>query len=86
MSGPQATGTRLSGFGAPTDIRTLAGNSKSMGRTLYDAMAGDLNAKRIPIDNLERTASQTIVDAAQRCNVEPPSTMPLPLSTPSASP
>ena len=76
MSGPQAAGTRLSGFGAPTDIRTIAGNSKSMGRTLYDAMAGDLNAKRIPIDNLERTASQTIVDAAQRCNLEPPATMP----------
>jgi hypothetical protein len=76
MSGPQAAGTRLSGFGVPTDIRTIAGNSKSMGRTLYDAMAGDLNTKRIPIDNLERTASQTIVDAAQRCNVEPPATMP----------
>ncbi len=74
----------LSGFGAPTDIQRAGGSKGSAGRTLYDAMAGDLNAARIPVDNLERTASQTIVDAAQRCIAEPPPVMPL--AAPSASP
>ncbi len=77
-------GVKLSGFGVPTDIRTVAGNSRSLGRTLYDAMAADLNSARIPVDNLERTASQTIIEAAQRCTAEPPPMMPLP--APSAVP
>ena len=76
--------TTLSGFGAPTDIIRLAGSAQSMGRTLYDAMAADLNAQRIPVDDLERRASQTIVEAAQRCMAEPPAAMPFP--APSAPP
>jgi hypothetical protein len=84
---PNAQGlgaVQLSGFGVPTDIRTLAGNGRSIGRTLYDAAAADLNSARIPVDNLERTASQTIIESAQRCSAEPPPAMPLP--APSASP
>ena len=48
-----------------------ATGSSVFGHTLYDGMAGELSARRLPIDGLERTVSSTIVDAAQRCTAEP---------------